>query len=99
MKQVRYTANHFNYGKCDFSAYSEFVLKRHVVAVHAAKTLYPCDKCSFASNVRCRLKKHYERVHGDGLKTVPCPHCELLFRTKSHLSKHLLTAHDILYKY
>ena len=97
-KQSHDTSNRIHCEQCDFTAYAEYVLRKHVLERHAAKTLYPCDKCSFVSNSKASLTKHLS-VHGIVIKNKHCPECKESFETKRMLGEHMLTEHNIVYKY
>ena len=49
---------------------------------HSERTLFPCDKCSFASNSKAQLRKHMS-VHGIVQKDKHCTECSECFLTKS----------------
>ena len=99
IKQVHDTSNRIKCDQCDFTAYAEYVLRKHVLMKHSEKTLFPCDKCSFASNSKTQLRKHMP-VHGIKMqKDKHCTECSECFLTKRQLGEHMLTEHNIVYKY
>ena len=73
-------------------------MKKHILSKHTKATKYPCDQCSFVTNLNNQLLAHKRRVH-EGYRTNPCTECGKKFNVKYRLAEHMLAAHNIAYDY
>ena len=66
---------------------------------HMEQTKYPCSKCSYVTNIKSMLNSHTKTVHEGGYKSYTCPECKTVFNNKGKFAAHLLSEHNIIYKY
>ncbi|OON16701.1 zinc finger, C2H2 type, partial [Opisthorchis viverrini] len=52
-----------------------------------SRSRYRCYECGLVCHKPCLLRKHY-RTHSN-LRPYICPHCEVSFKTRGNLSKHM----------
>ncbi|GAA51666.1 zinc finger protein 40 [Clonorchis sinensis] len=53
----------------------------------ASRNKYRCYECGLVCHKPCLLRKHY-RTHSN-LRPYICPHCDVSFKTRGNLSKHM----------
>ena len=82
---------------CPKAYYVRSTLNLHVKEAHLKEKGYKCDKCSFATFSRDRLKRHVRRMHDDeGAFTgsrFTCNICGFHALTKAGLSNHVRRGH------
>ena len=100
IKQVHDKSNHVKCEHCPNTYAYPSELKKHILSKHTAKTKFPCSYswCSYVTNRKQDLKIHTQRVHEKELR-YKCTLCEGQFHEPAILQKHMLTEHDIFYKY
>merc|ERR550519_3282372 len=76
--------------QCGAAFNAHFTLKEHVAYVHNESRKYPCDKCPKTFKAKNALIRHAQ-VHSD--KRPHQCHCGQMYKRKSHLHRHLATAH------
>ena len=73
---------------CDKNFLLERHLKGHMNIAHNAAELIVCHLCNSSYNSKFNLKRHMNDVHGQ--MKFECNECDLKFRNKGYLKKHML---------
>ena len=92
----------FKCHECDFGTYAPGLLREHIEDKHLEQTKFPCDQCSFVSNIKAKFNSHMKNVHKYGgfeKKSYTCDECGLKFKDKGKYARHLLSKHNIVFKY
>jgi rubrerythrin len=74
--------------KCDHQFTDYLHLKRHGTKNHPS---FICSICGVAKLLRNQLTIHIEGEHQDNIQ---CPHCKLMFKTRSILNNHINRSHS-----
>lgn len=78
---------------CGKTFTTKYVARRHVRFVHEGACPYACQRCSQSFRCKAWLENHMQRVHGDGSRKYPCPHCKKFFVSQQSASIHVYTVH------
>ena len=92
----------FKCQECDFGTYAPGLLREHIEHKHLEQTKFPCDQCSFVSNIKAKFNSHMRNVHKYGgfeKKTYTCDECGLEVNNKGKYARHLLSKHNIVFRY
>ena len=73
-------------------------MKGHIIRKHEKATKYPCDQCSYVTNIQSELKRHVMRVHEKRLDHS-CDICGKEFQNLKFKAQHMLFKHEIIFKY
>ncbi|XP_067946169.1 uncharacterized protein [Watersipora subatra] len=82
----------YSCNKCDFTTERKFYLQKHV-KVHHNDRPHMCllPECGYSARTFSNLKRH-QLTHSDERK-YPCSQCDLRFKQKIHLDKHINYIH------
>ena len=75
---------------CHITFSQPYMRKKHIESVHEGKKLLLCPRegCDKSFFRQSSLNKHINYVH-EGKKPYPCDFCDLAFRDKFHLARHI----------
>ena len=91
----------FNCDKCDYGTDNQDCLMSHRVTKHKAKyvntkgkrVVHECSKCKKIFSGPHLLRKHISNKSCTKKKTVPCPECGKMYKTKESMQYHLDQQH------
>ena len=80
--------------QCDLVLEDSSNLRRHFLNAHDKKESYHCSQCASVFKRLDNLKSHIKAKHGSlGPKLMQCLQCDYETTDKSHLTRHVQTAH------
>jgi uncharacterized Zn-finger protein len=93
----------FECSECKRQFWKKEGLESHYNSMHLNNLPFECDICGKVYPSRSSLHTHKGK-HGDcgtkaGLKPVPCPHCNTMYKGKGNLMKHIRLTHRKILPY
>ena len=68
-------------------------IKKHKEVVHEKLKNYKCTQCGKDFSQNSALNVHLLKIHGNGIKTIPCDFCEKLFFKRGDKTSHIRLFH------
>ena len=70
-------------------------LRKHMEIHNSERQSFTCDICGSKFLHKNSLELHIGSDHATKDPEIPCPHCDKMFHTKAHLTKHYQHAHAV----